>query len=148
MSNRRHDIHDVLLARLRDAAAGDTRVRGNADTPNDWDAEEMADVRHVLIVRHGGFTRRVITGKIDWFHAPVIEGHTRAGSDEALGAPSNALLDTVIALLDDDPTLGGICEDVSLEIDEDPELNVEPDAGSMLAWKLKLGVHVEELIES
>lgn len=151
MSNNRHAIHAELVARLEaaTAAAGDVVVRSNADTPNDWDAAAMVDIRRVLVVRHGGFTRRRITGKTDWFHEPSIEGHTRAASDAELGEPSNALLDAVVAVIDADPTLGGLCERLDCDMPNEPEPNVaELAAGSMLTWRLNLTAHVEERTES
>ncbi len=145
MPSRRETLHAGIAALFADALS-DCLVQRNTDAPTDW--ESITESR-VLIVRDGGFRRDVITGRTMWTYLPVVEGHIRADDAESLGAPSDALLEEVIALLDDDPTLGGVCDDCALEMEDQPDVNHDvPNAGSMLSWALTLEVEIEQRTES
>lgn len=145
MPSPRAALNAGLAVLLRDEIA-DCLVLEDADVPNDW--ESIAETR-VLIVRGGGFTRRVITGCITWTHQPTIEGHVRADKAEDLADPSDALLTEVIALLDADDTLGGLCDAIALGMEEAPDINTtQPASGSAMAWALQLEVEIEERTES
>ena len=139
--DQRELVH-ATLATLLAAALDDCRVERNTDAPTDW--ETIAETR-VVIIRDGGFVPKgERTGQTIWIFVPVIEGHVRGATAAELGARSNTLLVEVAQVLEDHPTLDGACEDLTYQMPDTPELNIEPTVGSLLAWQLAVAAEVEQ----
>lgn len=151
MGNGREALHAGLETLLRNGLAATRLVERNTDVPTDWESllATDPDVEAVVIVRDGNFTRVRRAGQTLWTHRPAIEGHVRALGETQIGTTSDALLNEVVALLDDDDTLGGLCIEHEIEMPDEPDLNTEvPSAGSLLGWRLVIEATVSQTTDS